>query len=223
MRRMRMRCAKARCILRVRVCRDALMDGRHCPGFTGFPGRGPHHVFEHDGRRLALCREEDGEPAAFKALIEEIDVRGHPITLDALHSTTEIEQRIVDMHGADHLFTIGKGCPDTFEALDEVDRKATATGTFAEDTDKTHGRIERRTIHVVSPLDGALAFKTARQAFRIIRDRTIEVAYGITSRSMGSPCPPFDLDSTCPIIPRGRLFRCQSRRRQFCKRLVLTC
>ena len=138
---------------------------------------------------IRVYREEGGELAAFKALLEDVDVRGHLITLDALHSTFEIEQRIVDRHGADYLFTIKRDCPDTFEALDEVDWKATATGTFKEDLDKAHGRIERRTIHVVSLLEGALTFRKAKQAFRIIRERTIvktgersvEVAYGITS------------------------------------------
>ena len=65
------------------------MDGRHYLGFNGFPGRGLRHVLEHGGKRLALCREEDGEQAAFTALLEDIDVRGHLIILDALHSTFE--------------------------------------------------------------------------------------------------------------------------------------
>ena len=138
---------------------------------------------------MRVYREEGGELAAFKALLEDVDVRGRLITLDALHSTFEIEQRIVDKHGANYLFTIKKDCPDTFEALDETDWETTATGTFREDIDKAHGRIEQRTIHVFSPLEGALNFKRARQAFRITRDRTIvktgersiETAYGITS------------------------------------------
>ena len=58
---------------------------------------------------------------------------------------------------------------------------------FKEDIDKA--RIEERTIDVFSPLNGALTFKEAKQAFRIIRGRTtvksgerrVEVACGITS------------------------------------------
>ena len=138
---------------------------------------------------MRIYREEGGELAAFKALLEDVDVRGRLITVDALHATFEMEQRIVDMHGADYLFTIKKDCPDTFAALREVDWKTTATGTFTEDVDKAHGRIEQRAIHVFSPLKGALTFRRAKQAFRIVRDRTIvktgersiEVAYGITS------------------------------------------
>ena len=140
-----------------------------------------------DPLAMRVYREEGGELAAFKALLEDVDVRGHLITLDALHSTFEIEQRIIDRHGADYLFTIKKDCPDTWQALDEIDWKTTATGTFREGIDKAHGRIEQRT--VFSPLKGALTFKQAKQAFRITRDRTIvksgersvEVAYGITS------------------------------------------
>ena len=77
----------------------------------------------HDGRPLAsrCCRDEGGERAAAKALLEDVEVRGCVITLDALHTTHDTERALVDVHGADYLFTVKDNCPETCAALTALD------------------------------------------------------------------------------------------------------
>ena len=55
----------------------------------------------HDGRPLASrdCRNEGGESAALRALLEDVDIRGCVMTLDALHTNRDTERAITDMHG----------------------------------------------------------------------------------------------------------------------------
>ena len=50
-------------------------------------------------------RDEGGESAAVGAVLEQADVRGRVITLDALHTTRKTPRSIVEIHGADYLFT----------------------------------------------------------------------------------------------------------------------
>ena len=52
----------------------------------------------HAGRPVAsqCCRDEGGEVAALRALLEDVDVRGCVLTLDALHTTRDTARSIVD-------------------------------------------------------------------------------------------------------------------------------
>ena len=100
----------------------------------------------HAGRPLAsrCCRDEGGEIAALRALLEDVDLRGCVVTLDPLHSTRDTERAIVEAR--------------RIAARDLLPR------TFA-------------------------AFAKARQAFRVVRERTdaktgetaVETAFGVTS------------------------------------------
>ena len=70
----------------------------------------------HAGRPLAsrCCRDEGGETAALRALLEDVDLRGCVVTLDPLHSTRDTERAIVETHGANYMLSIKTNCPDTF-------------------------------------------------------------------------------------------------------------
>ena len=70
----------------------------------------------HAGRPLAsrCCRDEGGETAALRALLEDADLRGCVVTLDPLHSTRDTERAIVETHGANYMLSIKTNCPDTF-------------------------------------------------------------------------------------------------------------
>ena len=88
--------------------------------------------------------EEGGEIAAVLALLEEVDVGGSVITLDALHTTRNTALAIRHRHGAHYLFTVKGNAPETFQTLETIDWDRDATSRFCEDDDLAHGRIEKR-------------------------------------------------------------------------------
>ena len=171
-------------------------DGKRIRGANRHAGDGAHFetatLVTHGGRPLAsrCCRDEGGEKAALRALLEDVDLRGCALTLDALHACADTERAIVDVHGADHVLDVKANCPDAFAHLQAIDWEAPAARRHADGPAKGHGRIETRRIAARDLLPGALAsFAHARQAFRVIRERTVvktgatsvETAYGITS------------------------------------------
>ena len=145
----------------------------------------------HDGRPVAsrCLFEEGGEAAATAALLEDVDVRGRLVTLDALHSSLDMERRLVEMHGADCLFAVKANCPETFEALAALDWDAPGVRRHEAPPEKAHGRVEERSVAARDLPGGMLRFQHARQAFRVRRHRTVvktgrtaeETVYGICS------------------------------------------
>ena len=70
----------------------------------------------HDGRPVAsrCCRDEVGELAALRALLEDVDIQGRVLTLDALHTTRDTPRAIVEAHGAYYELSVKGNCPDSF-------------------------------------------------------------------------------------------------------------
>ena len=116
--------------------------------------------------------EEGGEIAAVRALLEKVEVAGRVLTLDALHTTRETARVIVRTHEADYLMTVKENAPETHELLSTIDWERDATGFFQEETDLAHGRIEQRSIRVLTPLEGFLNYPHVAQICRITRQRT---------------------------------------------------
>ena len=179
-------------------------DGKRIRGANRHAGDGAYFetvtLVTHDGRPLAsrCCRDEGGEVAALRALLEDVDARGCLITLDALHTTRDTGRAVVETHGADYLFAVKANSPDTFAQLAAIDWDAAAVRRHADGPAKAHGRVEVRRIAARDLLPGTLAaFAHARQAFRVVRERTdartgetsSETAYGITSVSAGRAGP----------------------------------
>ena len=146
----------------------------------------------HGGRPLASrgCRDEGGEAAALRALLEDVDLRGCVLTLDALHAARDTGRAVVETHGADYVLAVKANCPDTFAQLAAIDWDAGAVRRHADEPVKAHGRIEARRVAARDLIPETLApFPDARQAFRVLRERTnaktgrtsTETAYGITS------------------------------------------
>ena len=172
-------------------------DGKRIRGANRHTGEGVYFetvtLVTHEGRPLAsrCCRDEGGELAATKALLDDVDVRGCLVTLDALHTTYETERALVDIHRADYLFTVKGNCPETFAALAALDWNAPGVRHHRAAPEKGHGRVDRRQLDAL-PLPGRmLRFDKARQAMRIIRERTelrtgettTETVYALTSVS----------------------------------------
>ena len=155
----------------------------------------------HGGGPLAsrCCRDEGGEAAALRALLEDVDLSGCVLTLDALHASRDTARSIVGMHGADYVLCVKENCPDSFAKLAAIDWEARrGMRRHAEEPKKAHGRIEARRIAARDLLPDTLApFPEARQAFRVVRERTdaktgetsAETAYGITSVPAGRAGP----------------------------------
>ena len=170
-------------------------DGKRIRGANRHTDEGVYFetvtLVTHAGRPLAsrCCRDKGGEIAAARALLEDVDVQGCVITLDALHTTRDTERAIVETHGADYLFTVKGNCPDTLTALATFDWNAPTVGHHTAEPEKGHGRIDARRIDVLTLPKLLLLFDKARQAFRVTRQRTDlktgetseEIAYGITS------------------------------------------
>ena len=144
------------------------------------------------------CRDEGGEAAALRALLEDVDLSGCAPALDALRASRDTARSIVGMHGADYVLCVEENCPDSFAKLAGIDWEARAVRRHAEQPGKARGRIEARRIAARDlPPDTPAPFPEARQAFRVVRERTdaktgatsAETACGITSVPAGRAGP----------------------------------
>ena len=172
-------------------------DGKRIRGANRHTSEGVYFetvtLVTHEGRPLAsrCCRDEGGELAATKALLDDVNVRGCLITLDALHTTYETERALVDIHGADYLLTVKGNCPETFAMLSTLDWEASDVRHHHTLPEKGHGRIETRHIDALTLPERMVNFAHARQAMRVTRERTdlgtakttTETAYALTSVS----------------------------------------
>ena len=148
------------------------------------------------GVRVALV-DAGGEAAALWALLDDVDLRGCVLTLDALHACRDTVRAIVRTHGADYVLSVKENCPDSFAKLAAIDWEADGLRRHAEQPKKAHGRIEARRVAARDLLPDTLApFPEVRQAFCVVRERTVatktgatstETAYGITTVPPNAP------------------------------------
>ena len=134
-------------------------------------------------------REEGGERQALRDLLEEVDLRGRVITLDAGHAGKEIREGIVKQHGGDVVVTLKGNCPETCATLRGLSRAGSEYRAASEEWTRSKGRWERRSICVFPPLRGLLDYPCAQQAWRLQRETretrngpvTVTHACGVTS------------------------------------------
>ena len=168
-----------------------------------------HHetvaLVDHEsGAPFALLNfDDDGELAAMHDLLGRSDISGKVITLDALHTTRKTAKLITQR--ADYVFVVKGNASETFDILDSVDWEREASGSFAEDLDRVHGRPEQRSISVLTPPDGLVNYPGVRQIARVTRYREplrkgpddagkgekdyLETVYLITSLDAGAASP----------------------------------
>ncbi len=131
--------------------------------------------------------KEGGEPATMRGLLEEIDVRGPVVTLDAGPAGLAAEAALADRRGADWLQMIQGNCKATLARL--VAGGWSRGRRYVQRWRRSRGRWEKRVIEVVHLEPGELALRHARQAIRVThRTReakdspvTEEVLHGIMS------------------------------------------
>ena len=182
-----------------RVAASALAgDGKRIRGANRLSAAGQHWetvtLVDHStGIPVASrsYREEGGEQAALRALLEEVDLRGRTVTLDAGHAGRETERAIVEQHGGHIMVRIKGNCELTHATLSGLNWELGAERSWAEDGWKPsrQGDLEKRSIHVFTPHPKLLPFPHAQQAYRITHERCARrggavkrsYSYGITS------------------------------------------
>ncbi len=175
-------------------------DGKRIRGANRLNGRGQHWetvtLVEHSsGLPVASrsYREQGGEQGALRALLEEVDLQGLVVTMDAGHAGQEIQQAIVEQHGGQVLVRSKSNCGQTWDTLTNLNWATGAQRRWQElRWQRSHnGRWERREIEVFTPHKKLLPFPHARQAYRITHrscqrrngPQTVSYSYGLTSLS----------------------------------------
>ena len=100
---------------------------------------------------VRICRDQGGEQAAMAALLEDVDIRGAIITIDALHTNRVMAEAIVLVNGAHFLFTVKENNPELSQFLTSLDWDRVAQDRFTENPEKGHGRIDQRSIQTYEP------------------------------------------------------------------------
>jgi len=123
-------------------------------------------------------------------LLDSLDLKDKDITADALHTQRKFADYLVTKRQAHYHFTVKANQATLLDdvALVFKDRKQP---DFVTHDSPDHGRIETRNIWTTTALNGYLNFPHVGQAFAIEREtikknsgnRSVDLAYGITSRS----------------------------------------
>ncbi|MFV2022948.1 ISAs1 family transposase [Micromonospora sp. LOL_023] len=141
--------------------------------------------------------DKRGESTVTEDLLTPLNVAGMLLTLDALHTSKKTARLITDTLDAHYLLILKGNQPLALQAAQTL---LSGTDTeFADrtdiDSDRGHGRTERRTIRVAACDDNV--FPGARQVFRLRRDtggldgvRTSkQIIYGIVSPTAEQASP----------------------------------
>jgi predicted transposase YbfD/YdcC len=139
---------------------------------------------------VVLAQREVGcktnEITEFAPLLDGLDLTNAVVTADALHTQKAHADYLVLQRGAHYLLTVKGNQPGLSAQLKKLPWKQIPIAHNS--TDRAHGRVEKRTVKVVSVTTGIL-FPHARQAIQITRKTrrlhsttwTTEVAYAVTS------------------------------------------
>ncbi len=156
-------------------------------------------ITHHEGVVIAQrqIEEKSNEIPAARDIISEMDIEGATVTFDALHTQKKTAE-LVKKKGADFIMQVKGNQPTLAACLIEVDWAEFRAHSV--ETDRGHGRIEKRSIRVMSvPEDDPLpGFPSAKQMIMVFRERATlqgvsgdpEIAFFITSlsRQAAKPC-----------------------------------
>jgi predicted transposase YbfD/YdcC len=147
---------------------------------------------------VVLAQREVGcktnEITEFAPLLDGVDLTNAVVTADALHTQKAHADYLVLARGAHYLLTVKGNQPGLSAQLRALPWKQIPLAHTS--TDRTHGRVEKRTVKVVTVTTGIL-FPHARQAIQITRKTrrldgtkwTTEVAYVVTSLTAEQATP----------------------------------
>ena len=173
-------------------------DGKRIRGANRLSGPGEHWetvtlVDHRSGLPVAShsYREEGGEPAAMRALFEEVPLAGTTVTLDAGHTSEQTVRALREQHDAHVLCRVKGNCPATYARLGGLPWRGPDVRRYGEKWTPGNGRWERRTLDVVAvAAEDWLPFPDVQQVFRVTyrskptqegRAQVEKVHYGLTS------------------------------------------
>lgn len=182
--------------------RAIAVDGKALAGSAHLVQRHRHllSAVSHAPATITLAQREVGaktnETAAFRPLLESLDLAGAVITFDAMHSVKDQVRWLVQDKDAHYLAVIKGNQPTAFAQLtnlpwDEVPIAHTASQSG-------HGRRESRSLKTLTlaASTGGLAFPYGRQALRVHRRRqetgrkqSRETVYAVTSLDVHQATP----------------------------------
>jgi len=177
-----------------KASRGAKVKGQEAPQHLGF--------FWHGSRLNAAQRAVDrktNETTVIGPVIDEMDLAGVCLTVDALHSLVDLNERVL-ARGGHVIFVIKGNQPRTYQALDAIawEQVPVSAATFEAD----RGRVETRTIQVAAAPAG-LKYPGMEQAALIERYTTSKDRKGmavtrsetvlILTTASADQAPPADL------------------------------
>lgn len=142
-----------------------------------------------DGVVIAQHRipDDTNEITQVRELLDPVDLTGAVVTADAAHAQHETAEYIAGERKADYLLTVKGNQPGLQRAIYDKVSADCGTGPGHAATDRSHGRIVRRSIWVTSA--EGIDFPGATQVLRIRRDTydldgtaiAREIVHGITT------------------------------------------
>ncbi len=167
------------------------VDGKRVRGSASTTAEARHLLaaIDHTHGVVLAQRDVDGktnEITEFAPLLDTVDLTDAVVTADALHAQRAHADYLVLDRQADYLLTVKGNQPTLFSQLKALPWKGVPIVHTT--TDTARGRVEKRSVKVVTVSAGIL-FPHARQAIQIIRKTrrkdstkwTTEVAYAVTS------------------------------------------
>ena len=148
-----------------KASRGAKLKGQEAPQHLGF--------FWHDTRLNAAQRGVDrktNETTVIGPVIDDMDLAGVCLTVDALHSLADLNKRVL-ARGGHVIFVIKGNQPRTYQALNDIawEQVPVTAATFEAD----RGRVETRSIQVAAAPAG-LKYPAMEQAALIERYTTFK-------------------------------------------------
>lgn len=167
------------------------VDGKRIRG-SGSVTAEPRHLLgaiDH-AQGVVLAQQEVGcktnEITQFAPLLNTVDLKDAVVTADAMHTQRAHADYLVLERAAHYLITVKGNQPALYAQVKALPWKKVPTAHTS--NDRAHGRVEKRSVKVVTVSTGIL-FPHARQAIQITRKTrklkstkwTTETAYAVTS------------------------------------------
>ena len=182
-----------------KASRGAKVNGQEAPQHLGF--------FWHGTRLNAAQRAVDrktNETTVIGPVIDGMDLAGVCLTVDALHSLVDLNERVL-ARGGHVIFVIKGNRPRTYQALDAIAWDSpVAAATFEAD----RGRVETRSIQFAAAPPG-LKYPGMEQAALIEHTPPSKTRKALTSPAANRPGPPHRQPRSGPAtdllaLDRGR-------------------
>jgi predicted transposase YbfD/YdcC len=154
-----------------RQCRRAVaVDGKTLRGAKQHDGRRVHLLaaMDHASRAVLAQHQVNGAPGevpGFVPLLAGVDLAGAVVTADALHTHADAAEFLVTRKQAHYLFTVKANQPTLLGRCQRLPWHQVPV--LDRTRDRAHGRIETRTLKVVSV--GGLGFPHVAQVIQVTR------------------------------------------------------